>query len=133
MKKINLAGCVILNKDKILLLHRKRNNCYELPGGKIDIGEQPEITAKRELKEELLCDVEIIKKIGEKDFEEDGYVMGYTWFLARIINNQTPGVGEPEKFDKFEYLSIGEMDNYGLSSNMRNLLSELKKGEINFS
>jgi len=46
--KVMLAGCVILNKDRILLLHRKRNNYYELPGGKIDDCEQPEIAAKRE-------------------------------------------------------------------------------------
>lgn len=127
--KVNLAGCVICNENKILLLRRKKNNCYELPGGKIG-DEQPEIAAKRELKEELLCDVEIIKKIGEKDFEENGHIMGYIWFLARIKNNQKPKVGELEKFDSFKYLSIKDLNKYKLSSNMQNLMSELKKGSI---
>lgn len=125
-----LAGCVIIDGGKILLLHRKRNDCYELPGGKINDDELPETAAKRELKEELLCDVEIIKKIGSKDFEEDGYMMGYTWFLAKIKDNQTPKVGEPEKFDSFKYIAINELDKQKLSSNMKNLLSELNKGNI---
>jgi 8-oxo-dGTP diphosphatase len=130
MKKICLAGCIILDKGKILLLRRKSNNCYELPGGKIDENEQPERAATRELKEELLCDVELIRKAGEKDFEEDGYIMGYTWFLAKVKNNQTPEVGEPEKFGGFKYLPINELDGYKLSSNMKNLLMELKNGNI---
>lgn len=130
MRKINLAGCVILNGDKILLLHRKKADWYELPGGKIEDGKQPEIAAKREIKEELLCDVGIIKKIGEKDFEENSNAMGYTWFLAKLRNDQILKLGEPEKFDSFAYLPISNLGSYKLSFNMQNLLSELNSGNI---
>lgn len=128
--KIMLAGCVILNKNKILLLHRKKTDWYELPGGKIDDSELPEQAAKRELKEELCCDVKIIKNLGSKDFIEDGYTMGYTWFLGKIKKGQNPKVGEPEKFDRFEYLSIKELSQHELSFNMKNLLLELETGNI---
>lgn len=133
MKKINLAGCVILEGDKILLLHRKKADWFELPGGKIEDGERPEASAVRELREELTCDVEIIRKIGEKDFEEDANVMGYTWFLAKLRKNQLVKLGEPEKFDSFAYLLIDKLSEYKLSFNMQNLLSELKNGRINLS
>jgi len=56
--------------------------------------------------------------------------MEYAWFLARIKNGQIPQIGESEKFDNFKYLSINKLDNYKLSSNMKNLLSELKNGNI---
>jgi ADP-ribose pyrophosphatase YjhB (NUDIX family) len=66
---ISLAGAVILKDGAILLLHRKTRDCYELPGRKIDDNETPETAAMREVKEELLVDIEIIKKLGTMDYE----------------------------------------------------------------
>jgi 8-oxo-dGTP diphosphatase len=131
MKKITLAGCVILNQDAILLLHRIKKDWYELPGGKIDAGETPRETAKRELLEELQCDVKIIHKIGEKDFKEHGYIMGYIWFLTKIKEGQTPHIGEPDKFSEYKYIPIQLLKNHKLSINMQNFVSELERGRIN--
>ena len=130
MNKLFLAGCVILKDDCILLLNRKKTNWYELPGGKIDPQESAEEAAKRELKEEMSCDVQIIKQLGKKDFEENGYVMSYTWFLAKIKEEQVPKIGEPEKFDHFKYIPIKTLANYNLSPNMKNLVNELSGGNI---
>jgi len=130
MDKIRLAGCVILNDDKILLLHRKKTAWYELPGGKIDESEAPEEAAKRELKEELLVDVEIINKIGTKDFEQDGHIMEYNWFLAKIKEGQNPKVGEPDKYGHLNYIPLSELSQHKLSPNMQNLVSELNLGNI---
>ena len=66
MNIIRLAGCVIYNKDKeLLLIHRNspKRTQWELPGGKIDEGEDPEASAKRELLEELGVEVDLIKKL----------------------------------------------------------------------
>ena len=133
MNKFTLAGCVILQNNSILLLHRIKKDWYELPGGKIDAPETPEQTATRELKEELSCDIEIIKKLGEKDFEENGYVMGYIWFLAKIKEGQIPKIGEPEGFDNFKFIPISELEKYKLSINMNNFLQELRKGIFTLS
>lgn len=45
------AGCVVLNKGKILFTQR-RDGRWEIPKGRIEYGEDPRNTAKRELKEE---------------------------------------------------------------------------------
>lgn len=128
--KIRLAGCIIRNSEgKILLLHRNtsKRNQWEIPGGKIDKGENPQQTAKREVKEELNIDVEIVRKIGEKEFFEDGFAMDYIWFNAKIIS------GEPKliegNFDEFKYFSLVElrtMENK-LSPNARNFVQENPK------
>lgn len=131
MKKIFLAGCVIVKDGKILLLHRRKANWYELPGGKINDPESAEEAAKRELKEELQCVVKIIKKIGSKDFIEEERTMGYIWFLAKLKSGQTPKIGEPGKFDHFEYLPIKELSRYKLSLNMQNFTAQLERGNIN--
>tara|TARA_S200000501_G_C20589607_1_gene640963 strand:- start:246 stop:650 length:405 start_codon:yes stop_codon:yes gene_type:complete len=54
------AGLILDSDYKILLSKRKKNKhlpgLWEFPGGKIEVGETPEIAFKRELKEELNID-----------------------------------------------------------------------------
>lgn len=49
MSRITLAGCVILDeKGGLLLMHRNtpKRVQWELPGGKVEAGEEPEQTAE---------------------------------------------------------------------------------------
>lgn len=130
MNKIALAGCAIIQNDKMLLLHRIKRDCYELPGGKVNNNESPQAAAIREIKEELNCDVEIIRMIGNSDFEEDGRMFSYMWFLARIKEGQNPDISEPDIHDHFKYVVIKDLDSYILSSNMQQFTRELKRGKI---
>ncbi len=133
MKQANLAGCIILNKNTILLLHRIKKDWYELPGGKIDEGESPQEAAIRELKEELTCDIEILYKVGEKSFEENGETIGYIWFLANIKDGQIPTIGEPEKFDEYIYIPLTDLSTITLSPNMKNFHQALRDRTITLS
>ncbi len=128
-EKLQLAGCVILQDKKILVIHRIKKDWWELPGGKIEEGEDAHLAAVRELKEEILCDAAIVKKLGEMDFMENDFVMGYEWFLAKIVSDE-PRVGEPEKYDGCEYKSILELRTSSVSPNMLNLLDAIERGEI---
>jgi 8-oxo-dGTP diphosphatase len=128
MEKVKLAGCVIVKNGSILLLHRKKADWYELPGGAVNDGETPEDAAKREVKEELLCDVDIVRKIGVKDFEENGIIYSCTWFLA-IIRNDRPRIGRPEHAG-YRYFSILDLSRHKLSPNMKNLLLEIENGNV---
>ena len=122
-----------MSKHSVLVQWSEVDKAYiatvsELPGLSA-FGSSPEEAAKRELKEELSCDVEIVSKLGENDFTENGYEMGYTWFLASI-NDQIPVIGEPEKFDRYDYISIDDLDKFNLSPNMKNLFEEIKNKKI---
>ncbi len=122
--KIQLAGCVIENKQgKILLLHRNTSERqqWETPGGKIEPGENPTSTAKREVAEELGVEVNIVGEIGRKDFLEDGHEMGYVWYRAEIISGMPRTI--EKKHDKIEYFTWDELsDMQDLSSNTKNLV-----------
>lgn len=92
--QVRLAGCVIRDEGaRILLLHRRtpRRQHFEIPGGKIEPGEDAAAAAAREAKEELDVDVELSGLLGTCTFLEDGVLMVYTWFGARI----TAGVPRP--------------------------------------
>lgn len=130
---IKLAGCILLdNQGKIALLHRNKNGKtqWELPGGKIEPNEPEEDTAKRELKEELGVTVNLQKRVGDTRFvDSNGSEYEYIWFFA-TISQGTPSVCEPDTFDDFNYFSIEELESLELSSNMQQLLRQLKGGEI---
>jgi len=68
-RQVLLVKGVVEYRDKILLVKRKlegfeeAHGKWEFPGGKIDIGEDPEDAVIREVKEETGYDVEVISLI----------------------------------------------------------------------
>ncbi len=133
MSRITLAGCVILDeKGDVLLMHRNtpKRVQWELPGGKVEAGEEPEETAEREVAEELGISVRIVKRLGEQSFEEDGYEMDYIWFLAVISDGGAPTLQE-EKFDALQYFGWEDLQKESqLSANTKNLVSAHMRKEI---
>ena len=87
------AAGIIIQDEKILLLHRQKNGeiYYITPGGGLEEGETPEQAAKREIKEETNLDVEI----GELIFKFNG-VYGYPeyFFLVKNIQGEARLGGE---------------------------------------
>ncbi|MBU1201147.1 MAG: NUDIX domain-containing protein [Nanoarchaeota archaeon] len=105
VKMKELAGCRIEKDGKTLLLHRIKHNYWELPGGKIDLGETPIQAAIRETKEETGCDVKIIEELKPIIYEFLGKTVKSHQFKARIINGE-PRVTEPDVFDDIKYVDI---------------------------
>jgi 8-oxo-dGTP diphosphatase len=134
MPEIRLAGCVIKDQQgRVLLLHRNtpRRQQWEIPGGKLDWGEDPRTTAVRELREEMGIEVTVKQKLGTRSFIEDGCTMIYTWYLATIASG-TPRALESDKHDGCAFLDITNLDGLTseLSPNTKNLVEEILSGRI---
>ena len=132
MEPIHIAGCVILKDGAILLLRRKARGWYELPGGKIEPGEGPAAAAAREIREELGCEAEIVRKLGSKGFALGGKSFLYHWFLARIVSG-VPHALEREVHDACAYVPLDGLDLVPLSPNMQNLRQDLAEKKIALS
>lgn len=130
MKRL-AAGCIIVRDNSILLLHRIDKDWWEVPGGKEEEGEIGEQTAKREAREELGIGVRIIRKLGRTKFNNFQFDLDYTWFLAEIINEQSPKIGEPNNYDELKYIPIADLRKHSLSPSAGNLATEIKRGRIN--
>lgn len=130
---LSLAGCIILDEQqRILLLHRNtpKRVQWEIPGGKIDGEEDAAKTAEREVEEELGVNVDILRKLGDRHFSEDGFTMHYTWFLAEVASG-SPHIAEPNTYDDLRFFSLDDLKTIeDTSPNTRNFVDELVSGKI---
>jgi 8-oxo-dGTP diphosphatase len=104
---VNLAGCAVFDdQGRVLLVHRSTADLtqWEMPGGKIEPGEDPSDAAVREIKEELGVDVAITHPLGTSSFDFRGTPCEYHYFRAKLV----AGVPAPQeaKHDHCAYTDI---------------------------
>ncbi len=100
-RRLRTARCLLTDGDhQLLVVHagggRDRSPRWGLPGGHIDLGEQPEAAVRRELFEELELEVGDLEEVGDWPFR-GGWHRVYTASLPAPI----------KRFDRGELLDIG--------------------------
>jgi 8-oxo-dGTP diphosphatase len=130
MINLELSGCVILDdKERILLLWKIKHEHYELAGGKMEENEIPEVTAIREVREEIGCEVDIIKYIGCEDFEiNDMYIKSHK-FIAKLKPNNEPKIMEKDVFSKIFWMPIKDYEKYSIAPNVKQFCVKYLKRE----
>lgn len=124
---LRLAGCILRNDaGDILLLHRNKKGVqqWELPGGKLEQGEEGEAAAIREIREELGVEVRIVAFLGQADFHENDRRCSYEWYEAELVAaHASPRICEPQTFDDLRHWSVESLkDRQDVSANLQNLL-----------
>ena len=87
LKKEKSCGCIIIEKDKVLLIQQKKGH-WGFPKGHIEIGETEIETAMREVKEETNLDVEINenKRYTMEYITDKGTLKQVVLFIAKKIS-----------------------------------------------
>lgn len=107
------CGVAIVRDRRLLLIRRARPpeaGCWSLPGGKIDLWERTEDTARREIAEELgikLGAIELLCVVDLVTPEEDAHWVSPV-FLANEFEGE-PSLLEPEKHTGLDWFALSAL------------------------
>ncbi|WP_067726909.1 (deoxy)nucleoside triphosphate pyrophosphohydrolase [Oceanobacillus damuensis] len=88
-KDIHVVGAVIIKENKILCAQRGPDKSlpylWEFPGGKIEAGETPQDALKREINEEMHCEIEIGEQVEHTVYEYDFGIVHLTTYKCKLL------------------------------------------------
>ena len=123
--RIRIVAAIFEYKNKYLLMrrapHKENAGMWEFPGGKICENETPEIALKREIKEELAQDIEVLELLGtfeEKSKDKIIQLIGLKGELNSFPRNSTD-------HDDMRWFSYNEIFKLPTTSLERGLLHDI--------
>jgi 8-oxo-dGTP diphosphatase len=112
-KKIQVVAALIFKDNKFLIAKRAKvmssGGLWEFPGGKVEVDEDPKQALKREIIEELNCEICIGNFVGESQVEVENTIIQMSLFAAEIEK------GEPVIVEHEEIRWIGIEQLYDFS------------------
>lgn len=89
---INVTCAIIVFKGEILVTQRSEKMSlplkWEFPGGKLEENENDIDCVKREIKEELNIEIEVLKKLSNSIYDYGTFKINLTPFLANYISGE---------------------------------------------
>jgi 8-oxo-dGTP diphosphatase len=89
---INVTCAIIYFNDKILVTQRSEKMKlplkWEFPGGKIEEGENEVDCIKREIKEEVNIEIEVLEKLSNSIFDYGTFKINLIPFIANYISGE---------------------------------------------
>lgn len=89
MKTIRVVAAIIFNQGKVFATQRgygEFKDGWEFPGGKIEPGETPEEAIKREIKEELDTEIEIVKFLDTVEYDYPKFHLSMDCFMCKVVS-----------------------------------------------
>ena len=121
MNIIIAAGPVIIENNKVLVNKHGDTDFWKFPGGKMENFDDLDLqnVAKREVKEEMGIDIEIIKPMSTLMAKKDDQAVVMVHFLAKRIGEINPG----EDIREWQWLDINDLPE-DIGPNIRPIIEE---------
>jgi len=120
-----VVGAAIVRDERVLACRRTAPPAaagrWELPGGKVEPGESPEVALVRELREELGCHAVVSRWLTGEAAITDGLVLRIA--LATLVE----GEPDPIEHDAVRWLSAHELDDVDWLEPDRPFLEEIRR------
>ena len=106
--RVLVVGAAVLRHGRVLAARRthppEASGLWELPGGKVEPGEDPEVAIVREIREELGCEVRVTGRLaGEQP-------IGERYALRVLVVEVVTGDPVPHEHDAVRWLGPEELD-----------------------
>ena len=113
VKTVKVVAAIIRRGDKIYATQRGYGDYkdgWEFPGGKVEPNETPEQALIREIKEELLADIKVGKKLITVEHDYPGFHLSMDCFWAELVNDEDPVLTEHEAARWLAKDALNEVD-----------------------
>ena len=122
-QKITVAG-LLIKDGKVLVIKRARNErylagMYELPGGKVDFGEQPNDALKREFLEETGLTIQVLtpyKAYSYLSHENKRHTVEIVYTVALIGK---PGIKLSDEHEDYCWVSPKDVDTIPMTDEIK--------------
>ena len=91
MNTIHVVAAVIRHEGRIFATQRgygEWKDWWEFPGGKIEPGESPEAALRREIREELGCEIAIGDLLTTIEYDYPTFHLSMQCYCCRLINSE---------------------------------------------
>ena len=135
-KPLIAVGVLVIDEDKALIIKRGEEPnkfLWSIPGGLVEIGEELEEAAIREIKEEMGIDVKIEKVIGIFNcINRNKNEIKYHYVIIDYIAKEFTGsIKTNKEILDFKWVKFNELHNYELTNTTRELFREfIRKNNI---
>lgn len=101
---IGVFGIIFDEQKRVLLVHRRDYDLWNLPGGTLEDFESPANAVNREVKEETGLEVEVVKLLGVYNKENKNDIVFS--FLCKVVGGE---ITLNDEADKIEYFEIDKL------------------------
>ena len=114
-KTIEVVGAILENIDgDIFCAMRPKDKSFpgmwEFPGGKIEIGERPEVSLEREIKEELNIKIRVDKIFGEVQKEYEEFIIKLYCYNCTILDFSEFKLIEHQEFKWVKKIELNQLN-----------------------
>ena len=119
------VGAVVISEGRILLEKRKNEpgkGKWSIPGGVVDLGENPEQAVIREVKEETCLEVEaprLIDVVSDVSLDENGKVKYHFVIIDFVVKVRQGEAEAASDADVLKWVRLSEVEAYDLTRSFR--------------
>lgn len=115
---------LLTNDGKILVTRDSRDDKFELPGGRLDDGEEPKEGILREIREELGVEVKINKifDIQTRWHGRDDEMMIFIYYLVSLIDETAEFTPDSLEVAEMQWVDMASFTNYSYYEQFQEVL-----------
>tara|TARA_Y100000310_G_scaffold338043_1_gene426648 strand:- start:24 stop:440 length:417 start_codon:yes stop_codon:yes gene_type:complete len=126
------VGCFVFKGSKIVLLFNEDKKRWEIPGGKVQEGQEIKEALKEGLKKDLGSEIVLdeLEDFGETDFiTASGKKCKGFVFLTRVLKGEV-SLDEPDVLSDYKYVDLEELDKYPISNVLKSLIKKFNVSPV---